>query len=187
MSSIIYKEFRMETTGKQFVDFWSWAAQKGLMNENTAYSFSSPVRQIISVNEDWETLDVSKLDVDNLLSRFQNIKGKNFKPDSLNAYFRRFKQALEMFLEYVENPTGWKYKGQNSQNRKPKNSKTGKDSQNENNFEMPISQAEGSIQMVDYPFPLREGCIVRLKLPTDLKLSEVERLNNFMRSVVIIE
>jgi len=175
----------METTGKQFVDFWNWAAQKGLMNENTAYSFSSPVRQIISVNEDWETIDVSKLNVDDLFSRFQNIKGKNFKPDSLNAYFRRFRSALEMFLEYVENPTGWKYKGQSNQSRKPKNSKAGKDSQSENNFEMPISQSEGSNQMVDYPFPLREGCIVRLKLPTDLKISEVERLANFMRSVVI--
>jgi hypothetical protein len=174
----------METTGKQFVEFWTWAAQKGLMNMNTAYSFSSPVRQIMSVNEDWEKIDVSKLNTDDLFLRFQNIKGKNFKPDSLNIYFRRFRLAIDMFLEYVENPTGWKYKGQQT-SRKLKSSKFEKDKQTDESFEMPISQSGFSIPMMDYPFPLRDGCIVRLKLPTDLKTSEVERLATFMRTLTI--
>ncbi|RJP47829.1 MAG: hypothetical protein C4583_15875 [Anaerolineaceae bacterium] len=176
----------METTGKQFVEFWTWASQKGLMNENTAYSFSSPVKQIISINDGWEEVDVRKLDVDVLLSQFQNLKGKNFKPNSLNTYFRRFKLALDMFLEYVDNPTGWKYKGQIAQNRKPKNAKAAeKGTQKESGFEMPVTQSDDAVQMVDYPFPLREGCIVRLKLPVDLKAAEVERLTNFMRSIVL--
>jgi len=175
----------METTGKQFVEFWAWASKKGLMNENTAYAFSSPVRQIMSVNDDWETIDVSKLDIDNLFLRFRNMNEKKFKPASLNAYFRRFKLALEMFLEYVENPTGWKHKGQITQNRKSKSSKSEKNNQIDDTFEMPISQSDNSIQMMDYPFPLREGCIVRLKLPADLKISDVERLITFMRSIAI--
>lgn len=174
----------MEATGKQFVEFWSWAAQKRLMNENTAYAFSSPVRKIISVNENWENLDISKLDVEDVIQRFQNIHGKEFKPESLNAYFRRFRQAHSLYLQYVENPTAWKYKGQQSSTRKQKSKKADKNQSAEDTFEMPIMQGSNSTQMVDYPFPLRENCIVRLKLPTDLKASEVERLTTFMRTLV---
>lgn len=174
----------MEATGKQFVEFWSWASQKGLMNENTAYAFSSPVRKIISVDENWENLDVSKLDVEDILQRFQNIHGKEFKPESLNAYFRRFRQAHLLYLQYVENPTAWKYKGQQSSPRKQKPKKADKNQNIEDTFEMPVTQASNSTQMVDYPFPLRENFIVRLKLPTDLKANEVERLATFMRTLV---
>ncbi len=176
----------METTGKQFAEFWSWAASKGLMNENTAYSFSSPVRQIIGVSEEWQTIDVSKLDVDSLFTRFQNMRGRDFKPESLDKYFRRFRMALKLFLNYVENPTGWKYGGQlGITSRKTKLNKSEKDKPANETFEMPITQSGDSIQMVDYPFPLREKCIVRLKLPMDLKLDEVERLATFMRTFAI--
>jgi len=174
----------METTGKQFVEFWNWASKKGLMNENTAYAFSSPVRKIISVHENWENLDVAKLDVDDLLKRFQNIHGKEFKPNSLSAYFRRFRQAHSLYLQYIENPTAWKFKGQQSSTRKQKQTKANRDQDTEDTFEMPIMQGSNSTQMVDYPFPLRENCIVRLKLPTDLKANEIERLATFMRTLV---
>jgi len=176
----------METTGKQFVEFWGWAAQKKVMNENTANSFASPVRQIMGVLENWETLDVSKMDVDDLFIRFRNARGKDFKPDSLNTYYRRFKQALDLFLLYVNDPTGWKFKGQpKSANRKLKPAKTAKghEAPSEHVFEMPIAQSEHSIQMVDYPYPLRNDCLVRLRLPIDLKASEVERLAVFMRTL----
>ncbi len=174
----------MESTGKQFAEFWTWAAQKGLMNENTAYGFSSPVRKILSVDEGWENMNVTKLDVDDILQRFQNIHGKEFKPESLNAYFRRFRQALSLYLQYVDNPTAWKYKGQQSSTRKQKPKKADKNQHTDDAFEMPITQGSASTQMVDYPFPLRENCIVRLKLPTDLKTNEVERLATFMRTLV---
>jgi hypothetical protein len=38
---------------------------------------------------------------------------------------------------------------------------------------------------VEYPFPLRENCIVRLKLPSDLKVAEVERLAAFIRTLAL--
>jgi hypothetical protein len=38
--------------------------------------------------------------------------------------------------------------------------------------------------MVDYPFPVREGQIAHLVLPRDLKASEVKRLHAFMATLV---
>jgi hypothetical protein len=173
----------MEPTGKQFVEFWGWAAQKKLMNENTAYSFASPVKQVVSIDDNWRNIDVSKMDVEDLLSRFQDAKGTKFTPGSLNAYFRRFRQAHDLFLQYIENPTGWKFKGQQSNaTRKARALKAEKGKDTDDAFEMPVPQS-GSVPLVDYPFPLRDNCIVRLKLPADLKVTEVERLAAFMRTL----
>ena len=37
--------------------------------------------------------------------------------------------------------------------------------------------------MIVYPFPLRQNCIVHLKLPDDLSMSEVESLVNMLRTL----
>ena len=176
----------MESTGKQFVEFWSWASEKGLMNENTAKSYAAPVRQIISVSEGWETMDVSTADADDLVRRFKNVRGKDFKPDSLNAYSRRFKQALDLFLKYVRDPASWKFKGYTNIGRKAKTEKAEKQrDSSENTVEGHVSSVGCSTPMVDYPFPLRDNCIVRLRLPADLKIADVERLTAFMKTLTL--
>ena len=177
----------MDTTGKQFVEFWSWAAKKDLLNKNTAKSFAAPVRQIISVNENLETMDVSRVDATELFRRFQNVRGKDFRPDSLNAYSRRFKQALDLFLRYTNDPTSWKFKGYTNTGRKTKPAKADQQQRDvlDDALEMPVSQTGSVTPMIDYQFPLRDNCIVRLKLPADLKVSEVDRLAAFMRILVL--
>ena len=173
----------MDTTGKSFSEFWGWAAEKGLMNENTANSFSSPVKQIISILDDWENVDITTIDQDDLFQRFGNIRGKDFKPESLNQYFRRFQNARKVYLDYVTDPINWKYKGQ-SASRKQRNTKT-KKIDKQSDFGTSARQNSSSISMVDYPFPLRENCLVRLKLPADLKMVDIERLLTFMRTLVV--
>lgn len=178
----------METTGKQFVEFWSWASSKGLMNENTAKGIAAPVRQVLSIDENWETQDVSNIDADELLQRFQNVRGKDFKPESLNAYARRFKQALDLFLQYTRDPSGWKFKGKISSNRKPKAEKSDKQLNlqvSEDIDKATLPQAGNLLPLMEYPFPLRDNCIVKIKLPTDLKVAEVERLTLFIRTLAL--
>lgn len=180
----------METTGKQFVEFWGWVSSKGLMNDNTAKSFSAAVRQVISIDENWETLDVSGINVDDLLQRFRNVRSKDFKPDSLNVYGRRFKQALDLFLQYIRDPAGWKFNGrQITYSRKPKAEKSDKQQQNsqssESVDEVTFPQLANLVSLIEYPFPLRDNCVVRLKLPPDLKIAEVERLSAFVRALAL--
>lgn len=94
---------------KRLRNHWSWAADKGLMNGKTAEALKSACRQVLSsVGKDWEGTDVRQLDPDEMFRRFQNLRGKDFKHDSLRAYKERFKWALESYLRYIENPAGWK-------------------------------------------------------------------------------
>jgi len=177
-----------KTSGKEFIDFWGWAAEKGLMNDNTARALSAAAKRVISIDEDWESKDVSKINPDEHIGRFNNLSSREFKPESLQAYARRFKQALSLFIEYQRDPANWKPSAVISPTKKarapkpdlPKNGFQGTEGSIDDESEKTTTQS-----FMEYPFPLRESCIVRLRLPSDLKVSEVERLSAFMRAIAI--
>src|SRR5258708_10109926 len=95
----------IDTSGKALVAHWRWAADKGLMNSNTANALRAACTQVLAVSENWETLDVRTIDIDDICRRFQNKRSKDFKPDSLDAYKRRFGQAVKLFLDYANDPS----------------------------------------------------------------------------------
>ena len=99
----------MEKNAKSLVDHWSWAADKGLMNRNTAAGLRSACVRVLEVLGDgWEQTDITDLNVDDILLRFQNLKKKDFVPQVLEAYKHRFRKAIASYFGYLENPGGWK-------------------------------------------------------------------------------
>src|SRR5262245_26481401 len=97
----------MDTTGKECVDFWKRAPKQGLVNPHTASALRVAVSGVLGVREGWETLDVSALDMEDVFTRFQNLKGKDFTPNSLATYKSRFEKAVLTFLDYAKNPSGF--------------------------------------------------------------------------------
>lgn len=183
----------MDTTAKNLVEFLDKAGTTGRIKPDMAGQLSSTARMILGIEQDWEEIDVAHLDTEGLLARFKNLKGLEYAPRSLTEYERRFRRSIKMFLDYVQNPSGWKHNGQARQNKK---TGTQKATTKQEHKARQVAQGEtietsnvainpAGIQMMEYPFPLRESCIVRLRLPADLNVTEVERLATFMRSVVV--
>lgn len=179
----------MDTNGKSFADHWGWAAGKGLMNANTANGISSAVRKVLAIEKGWETMDISKLDVDGLIKRFENLEKKNFTPRSLNTYGSRFRQALTSYMSYLKDPGGWKPTGSDrptKANGSDSKKKTASKAENVGTSavvpEQPVEKGAA-----EYPFPLRSGFTARLILPRDLKAGEVKRLATFMSALVADE
>src|ERR1700732_5098681 len=99
----------MEKDARSLIDHWNWAAEKGVMNRNTAAGLRSACTRVLeAAGDDWEKTDVTTLDVEDLLVRFQNLKKKDFRPQVLEVYKQRFRNALASYLEYLHNPGGWK-------------------------------------------------------------------------------
>ena len=88
-------------TGKTLIDHWSWAADKGVMNRNTAAGLRAACVQVLGVVDDPEQVNVANLDVEDLLTRFQNLRKQRFKPQVLEAYKRRFRNAVKSYKEYL--------------------------------------------------------------------------------------
>src|SRR4051812_16808613 len=80
----------VDTSGKAFVEFWKWVGDKGLMKHNSARNLRTASIQVLGVLDDWETLDVTALNADDLHRRFVNKRHTEFTPASLAAYKRRF-------------------------------------------------------------------------------------------------
>lgn len=166
-----------KATGLGLTEHWDWAARKGLVNIHTARSLKAASRQVLSVLDDWESVDIESLDVDDVFRRFVNLRGRDFKPDSLESYKSRFKNAIDLYLSYVRNPAGWKPKSRDRSSTpdhkrgKPKTDIV-PDEANES--------ASTQTGMIPYPFPLRPGVVARLTLPADLTGAEVKRLTAYM-------
>jgi hypothetical protein len=177
----------LDTSGKALVDFWKWAGDKGLVNQNTAIGKRAACTQVLGALDDWETLDVSKLNIDDVFRRFVNKRSKDFKPKSLGTYKSRFTQALGDFLAYRKDPQSWKPSAERATPttaRKEKGSAAAKGGNN-GTRETPDAPpaVPGRAGLVEYPFPLREGRFAYLRLPPDLKMADVRRLTAYLNTL----
>lgn len=177
----------METSGQSLLDFWAWSARKGLVPNSVANDLRASSKEVLSVEDNWQTLDIKTLEVDYLLVRFDNLRKFKFKPQSLSAYKSRFKKARKLYLAYLENPSGWHYPA-----AKPRRAKvaapTGMPPDNADNplvnaaaaeIEMRSDQSSQVLQ-----FPIRAGFTARLELPADLTKEEAARLASYLQLIV---
>lgn len=164
----------METTGKALVDHWRWAVDKGLMNENTASALRVACTQVMSILEDWESVDINKLDINDIINRFKNLKAREIRPQTLDSYGRRFLRAVRLFQDFNNDSSSW-----------PKSKTRLRSNKSETNLQNPVDIAGYTNGLVSYPFPLRRDTIAVLSLPNNLTSAEVKRLNTFMQALVV--
>ncbi|MCK6481225.1 MAG: hypothetical protein L6R43_14120 [Planctomycetes bacterium] len=151
------------------------------MNKNTANGLRAACSQVLGALDNWEAEDIKKLDVEGALVRFQNLRKKEFKPGVLETYKRRFRQAVTSYLSYLSDPSGWK----------PTTIKRTVTTEKENGErrksepETPAMHVHPQVNMVEYPFPVRDGLIARIVLPRDLRKAEVKRLTAFLAALAI--
>jgi hypothetical protein len=178
----------MDTTGKACVEFWKWAPKKGLVNGNTATAQRVAVTQVLGVLENWEALDVAALDTEDVFSRFVNLKRNNFTPESLVTYKSRFTRGLNTFLDWSRNPAAFKPKAQSPRREKAAATNGSQAASGQPPTSSSIvgdapPPSTGRTGLVDYPFPLRDGCLAYLKLPVDLTTTEVKRLAAYLNTL----
>lgn len=175
-------------TGLAFVKHWDWVAEKGLMPAATAHATRAAVSQILKIDENWENIDVSRLDVDSLIGRFRNLS--KLAPGSLATYESRFRSGLESYLSYLDNPASYQPRARKSTQRDDKpSSKTKVKAQSQNALATPASALNpptgSAAKLVVYPFPVRPDVFAELKLPADLTGEEAFRLSAFLKALAL--
>src|SRR5271170_343214 len=179
-------EALMETNAKSLVDHWTWSAEKGLLNRNTAAGLRSACTRVLAVlGDDWEETDISRLDVESLLVRFQNLEKKDFKPQVLEVYKQRFRKAVASYLEYLRDPGGWRPATQERPTASQRNDRAPKQPSTTAAVGAVTSASRVGPGEIEYPFPLRPGVMARLVLPSNLTQQDVSRLTAFMAMLVV--
>lgn len=91
-----------------FFKFMDYLNKKALLKPATARARKAAGSKMLAVLEDEEKQDLREIDIDDLHERFTNKSGTGYTPTSLQVYKSRFKSALQDFIRFTDNPSGFK-------------------------------------------------------------------------------
>lgn len=163
------------------LEFQDYQANKGLLQKATANSRKAALSKVLNILSPEEAQDITIVDLDELMIRFSNLKGKDYTPASLNAYKSRVKAALDDFATYIANPLGFRPSVARRE-RSQKTERTAQKSAVEENEPKSAAHLSNvtSFDISDIlPIPLRQNVTVRIHgLPYDMTHSEAKKVAN---------
>jgi hypothetical protein len=173
------------------MDFMDFMVAKGYGRAGAIDPWKSAAKQVFSTveGEGFEEADVRSFDIDEYLSRFENMSLGKYSAQSLRAYRGRFRKAVEAYRSYLADPN-WK-----PTLRRSARSTADNDSAKEPSKHASKKQPETSPKapaappipgsLIAYPFPLKSGQMAQLHLPTQgLDREDADRLTHFIRALV---
>lgn len=171
-----------------FIRFLEYLGDKGMVPQATASARRTAAFKVLSVLSDDEAQDIIGLDIDHVMSRFDNLNPRQYTPESLQSYRSRLKTALEDFRAYSENPVSFKPNGKARQ-RPKQGSVVPATSSKKSQAVLHATQSSGfsNSPAVDLPnvsqlpIQLRQSLIVRIfGLPFDLTKQEAQKIANIV-------
>lgn len=93
---------------QEFFEFLDYLGEKSLIPQNTATGRKAAATKVFTMLSDEEANDVTAIDIDDVLVRFQNKHRGKYTPESLQSYRSRLRNSLSEFAEYCENPLSFK-------------------------------------------------------------------------------
>lgn len=164
-----------EFSKAKLLDFLTFLGKKGLMKEATTSARKAAVNTLLGILSDEEASDLRNIDLDSVVVRFSNLKGNEFKPESLRVYKSRVSNALEDLINYKNNPLS--FKPSVALPRVPLSKPVKIISPGTNSTSTPKS--ENRVNEVIFPIPIRPGLIVQISgVPEDLSKNEATRIAN---------
>lgn len=163
---------------EKLLEFLKYAGMEGLINPAAARARRNAVEQLAAELSEEERGDVTRIDVDELASRFHKLEGSSIRMEALSLYAERFRMALTDFLAWCEDPVGFQSIGGEPRRAQPRGSL---DPQQEVAERITLESTENPSNIV--PIPLREEETVYVaNLPLDLTTEEAERIARVVRA-----
>ena len=170
-------------------EFLDYLGNKGLVPAGTVATRKSAATKILGILSDDEASDVTKLDLDHVMTRFQNLEGQNYTPGSLNTYLSRLRSAIEDFDTYLKNPLAFKPNIQNRDRRSTKQeAKKDLRSAPETPQQTHPSPSPSTVMPSDnlLPIPIRQDITIYVQgIPFDLTENEATKIANVIRAMAM--
>jgi len=98
----------LQPTRENLFTFLDFVAEKGLMKRQTAMAYKKACNVILKILDAKEVNDLSKINLEDVFRRHQNIAAGKIIPATLKSYEARTRAAIDGFIEYIKDPTSWK-------------------------------------------------------------------------------
>jgi len=168
------------------LEFLEYLADKGLVNKATVSARKAAAGRVLSILDEAEASDVSKVDLDDVMARFHNLEGSKFTPASLNAYKSRLKSTLDDFLRYQADPLNFKPSVQNTGRRTSDRPRSTTRAENAATSTPPRSIEAPPTSVSILPIPIRADLTIKIQgLPYDLTIQEANKIANVIKAMAI--
>ncbi len=170
--------------------FLEHAADKGLVNKNTAVSRKAATNKILTVLDESELSDLRTVDIDATFDRFQTKYSMKYSSGSLQVYLSRARKAISDFISYVDNPSAFKPSTVQRTSTKTNNKKkiVSSNVADEKTYteQDSFNQPQQNTNNIAVPVPLRENVVVNISnLPADLTEVEANRLAAIIKAYAV--
>lgn len=168
------------TTVSGALAFCDWLTDKSYATTAQVYPWKIALRKVFETveGEGYESLDLTNVDLDEYMTRFQIAAGSQYKAESITAYKRRIVNALEAHRRYLD--TGRPPTFRAGPRRAKAEDKVVKLDSKSSPAQDPGPPNPGFHSL---SWPLSDGRLVRLELPHRLKPDDVTRLCAVIRSL----
>jgi hypothetical protein len=178
-------------TVEGLIDFCDFLIDKGYATVAAVNPWKSAVKQVFAMvegDDDYGSVDVRSIDLDEYLRRFEMKARGKLKVESVAAYRQRATRAIESYRAYADDSGSWRpprFRGTKRADAadQPKPRTNAKPETNGNGGSSHESNGATSA-LIDFPFPLRSGQMAHLRLPLKLEKDDAERLAAHIRTLV---
>lgn len=164
--------------------FCDYLVEKGYAKPGMVNPWKSAVRQVFSTvdGDEFGSIDVRSLDLEEYMSRFENMTKGKYKAESISSYRTRVRRALDAYQFFLAEGRPPSFSRSAS-----RRSKTVEGREPARNTGMPPEAPTTPVvaSLVEYPFPLKSGQLAYLRLPKQLRREDADRLNAFIRALVL--
>lgn len=166
------------------LNFLTWLGEKGYVPANTATARKIVATKVLAELSGEEAADVTKLDIETTMARFENRNRGKYGQDSLRTYQSRLRNSIRDFTQYANDPLAYQPKKSAvlPARTKPKALKSVNSETSATRIDAPIAPVKTpNVDANVLPIALREDLIVRIfGLPFDLSPAEGKKIANIV-------
>lgn len=171
------------------VAYSDYLADKGYATTSQVNPWKIAVRKVFETveGEGWESLELTSVDLDEYLARFQTLAGAQYKAESITAYKRRIRNAIDAHEHYLTTgrPPAFRQgpkRATQAEDRASGGSVVKLDAK-PSTTERPDTDSTSGDGLIPFPFVLGNGRMVTLQLPPRMSGDDVNRLSAFLRTL----
>jgi len=183
------------------LEYLDFLAVKGHVTPGAITALKTAFRKVIETvaGEEWAKVEVRAITVDDYMIRFANMTHGKYNAKSLSDYRVRVNKVIGWYLEFLKTP-GWTPNVKTRTYHKPAKAAaineqlSSHDQESVRNSESMAGSdpaTQPSLQtkpnLVAFPFPLADGTLATLYLPTSITANDAKRMARYIETLVLEE
>ncbi len=168
-------------TEAAFHAFMRESAVSGLIKPATARSRKLAAEQLLVELKSHERTDMRLVDVEELCARFHKLQDSSIRPESLDVYRSRLKDALADFIRWTDEPGSFAPReSEFKATRKSLRSETPGETRAREELALNPPRSPHDI----FPVPIRDDLVVYIQnVPLDMTVKEADKIAAVVRAL----